>query len=269
MANPQFCRLCGHEDTPDFCSRCGLPLGPSEPLGIVRYVLSRVRVLATPVPRFIWTTALLVLRPVTFFEKLNQRHCGLHQIRLFRGFQASALFVHWRRPTTPQNYFLFALLLPMLTLARIDSSSPSPDLGADPMGTLFSLLAPTALLLSYDIFFVALLYCQYHAYRWVLGLSNSRGLMEYVLYTFSLVYMPTIPLVVIANEFLFPQELPVLVPFYLLLAGCSYYFVLVPLLLRGGFFPVSVVRILFGFVVMLFLPLTVALFVGCWATFGL
>ena len=269
MANPEFCRLCGHEDTPDFCSRCGLPLGPGEPLGIVRYVLNRVRVLATPIPRFIWTTALLLLRPVTFFETLNQRHCGLHQIRLLRGFQASASFAHWRRPTTPQNYFLFALLLPMVTLARLESGSPRPDLGADPLGTLLSLLQPTVSLLLFDSLFVVLLYCQYQAYRMVLGLNNSRGLMEYVLYTFSLVYMPIMPIVVLASEFLFPAELPALVPLYCLLVGCSYYFVLVPLLLRGGFFPVSVVRVIISFFVMLFLPLTVLLLIGCAATFGI
>ena len=269
MTNPQFCRLCGHQDTPDFCSRCGLPLDPGEPFGIVRYVLNRVRVLATPIPRFLWTTALLLLRPVTFFERLNQRHCGLHQIRLLRGFQASASFAHWRRPTTPQNYFLFALLLPMVTLARVESGSPPCDAGADPTGTLLGVLQPTAVLLILEGLLVVLLYCQYHAYRWVLGLGNSRGLMEYVLYTFSLVYMPIIPIVALSPELLFPEELPALVPFYFLLVGCTYYFVLVPLLLRGGFFPVSTARVLFSFVVMLFLPLTVGLFVGCAATFGI
>lgn len=269
MANPQFCRLCAHEDTPDFCSRCGLPLDSGEPLGIARYVLNRIRVLATPIPRFVWTTALLLLRPVTFFEKLNQQDCGLHQIRLLRGFQPSASFAHWRRPTTPQNYFLFALLLPIVALARVESGSPPSNLGADPIGTLLSFLQPTAALLIFEGFLVVLLYCQYHAYRRVLGLPNSRGLMEYVLYTFSLVYMPIIPIVILSSELLFPEELPALVPFYFLFVGCIYYFVLVPLWLRGGFFPVSMARVLFAFLVMLFLPLTLGLFIGCAATFGL
>ena len=130
------CRLCGHKDTPDFCSQCGLPLRLHVDDEIITYIWDRILVVATTIPRFIWTTVLLVLRPRTFFETLNADSCGPHQIRVLRGFQKSLPFEHWRRPTTPHNYFLFAILLSLLVV----SGAVPEDQSVSGMGGAFGRL---------------------------------------------------------------------------------------------------------------------------------
>ena len=173
------CRLCGQVDTPDFCSTCGLPLG-SIPSTLPWYLLDRLRTIVTPIPRFLLTTVLLLLRPTLFFEKLNAEGFGLHRLRVLSlsGLAVgSASFKHWRRPTAPQNYFLYVATLVALLPGLFDEETGS------------AVPSPLRLPVGLEIFAILLLFLVFRAYKWVLGVHDVRALIEYFLYVVSVLHL--------------------------------------------------------------------------------
>ena len=87
-------------------------------------------------------------------------------------------------------------------------------------------------------------------------MERSRGLVEYVLYTLSLVYMLPLGLVLV-SEPASTESLPSWLLWVPSVTAFVYYYFVMPLRLRPLLFPKSIFRILLAMLVMLFGPAVV------------
>ena len=110
---------------------------------------------------------------------------GLHQITIRGTVVTSARFSHWRRPTTPQNYFLYptTFLALLSILAFRASGSESRD---SVVGRLVDSGMTSGLMLLIEILAIPVVFSLYSVYRRILRAHDQRALIEYFLYTVGL-----------------------------------------------------------------------------------
>ncbi len=246
------CRFCGGKGTPHFCGTCGLPLGDVS-TSLFAYIYDRLRAILMPVPRFVWTTALLLRCPRLFFSKLNEDGFGLHQITIGGAVDSSARFSHCRRPTTPQNYFLYATtFVALYILAVRPSGSESRD---DIVGRVVDAGTTGGWKFLIEILAIPMVFSLYYAYRRILCAHDKRALIEYVLYIVGL--LQTAGVAFFSLLLLAPRQLGLFAAvggMVLLVFLHIYYCMVVPWKLFPGFLTDSKARVVFSMPLMLLFP---------------
>ena len=180
------CRYCGCSIGKEFCGQCGLQFEVFAPRSVERYVLNRITILLNSIPRFLITSAVLFCRPILFFTLLHENYGRMYQIRIFYPLHRDAPYSHRRRPTSPENFLLFSIILVSATnifsgVGDITLLHNAVQLLPDHLQEYTS---QTIVSLVIEGIFVVAAFFFFHLSRLLLKVGPSTGYSEYFLYSF-------------------------------------------------------------------------------------
>ena len=232
-----YCRLCGHKDSPAYCSQCGLPLDEHIPVSLLRYVWYRLRMLLTYLPRLAVTWLLLLVRPALFFETLNRPGVGIHELDVFGSKAKYREFNMMRLPISSQDYLLFVIILlasiDVLDMRCIEQEVRSKILHNFPevlVEFLMTFVAPIFM----ELVLVSLLFLAYHTFRILLGLQSSIVFTEWFIFSSSQVLFSMILIAGVLDAFGIGDAASSVFLTLLLFSLSVYYFLCTPILLRNA-----------------------------------
>ena len=230
-----YCRLCGHKDSPAYCSQCGLPLDEHIPASLLRYVWYRLRMLLAYIPRLAITWLLLLVRPALFFETLNRPGVGIHEIDVLGNKAKYREFNMMRLPISPQDYLLFVIILlastNLVAMSYVEENVRSKIPSYIPVVFVEFLMTFVAPLFA-ELVLVSLLFLAYHTFRILLGLKSSIVFTEWFIFSSSQILFSMMLVIGVLDAFGIGDSASnvfLVLSFFTL---SVYYFLYIPILLR-------------------------------------
>ena len=259
------CRYCGHADSGNFCSQCGLSLDQGAQSQTLRSITSdRLQVLFDPWQRLGLTLLLLLIHPCRFFRTLETEGIAVSRIRIWscRGEQTDR---PRRPPLTTSGYLFVVAILGAISVNYVDDEEVVGSLVESGVNFVFKFLLFQRLdFLSHirplipdkfspilvEFAAIVLLFALKMPYKVMLGIRSDRvyRFTEYFLYTsvqFLLLVNCLLILVVMSGGW--SQEVGVIVMF-IIVAYSIWYFLAIPLRLFPTHLCVSGMRVFFAYI---------------------
>ena len=184
------CKYCKQLSELNYCSNCGMTVrhDVSNSPFFARLLEFHIAKPFEQTGRFVITFLLLLLRPCTYFTKLNNDESGgVHRIRIFGGKSPDGPIKMWRRPISPEAYFvdIVAVVFIVINVRSIIANKPVlgerfvqrfswlewivPD-SLEPFVGSLMVLGTLALMLATHFMYL-------YPYRWIVGRRMGQKLI--------------------------------------------------------------------------------------------